>query len=51
VKVVGASLENGLLSIDLAREVPEAMKPAPHLDQRQRQRDDDRPAGSVSQSG
>ena len=27
VKVVGASLENGLLSIDLAREVPEAMKP------------------------
>ena len=27
VKVVGASLENGLLHIDLAREVPEAMKP------------------------
>lgn len=27
VKVVGASLENGLLSIDLVREVPEAMKP------------------------
>ena len=27
VKVVGASLENGLLSIDLAREIPEEMKP------------------------
>jgi molecular chaperone IbpA len=27
VKVVGASLENGLLSIDLVREVPEAAKP------------------------
>ena len=27
VKVVGAKLENGLLSIDLVREVPEAMKP------------------------
>ena len=27
VKVVGASLENGLLHIDLARELPEAMKP------------------------
>lgn len=27
VKVQGASLENGLLHIDLAREVPEAMKP------------------------
>ncbi|MGE0798571.1 MAG: Hsp20 family protein [Lautropia sp.] len=27
VKVVGASLANGLLSIDLVREVPEAMKP------------------------
>jgi len=27
VKVVGAALENGLLSIDLVREVPEAMKP------------------------
>ncbi len=27
VKVVGASLENGLLTIDLVREVPEAMKP------------------------
>ena len=27
VKVVGANLENGLLSIDLVREVPEAMKP------------------------
>ncbi len=27
VKVVGASLENGLLHIDLEREVPEAMKP------------------------
>ena len=27
VKVVGAGLENGLLSIDLVREVPEAMKP------------------------
>jgi molecular chaperone IbpA len=27
VKVVGATLENGLLSIDLVREVPEAMKP------------------------
>jgi molecular chaperone IbpA len=27
VKVTGARLENGLLHIDLAREVPEAMKP------------------------
>lgn len=27
VKVVGAGLENGLLSIELVREVPEAMKP------------------------
>ena len=27
VKVVGANLENGLLSIDLVREIPEAMKP------------------------
>ena len=27
VKVKGASLENGLLHIDLAREIPEAMKP------------------------
>ena len=27
VKVVGATLQNGLLSIDLVREVPEAMKP------------------------
>jgi molecular chaperone IbpA len=27
VKVVGASLENGLLHVDLERELPEAMKP------------------------
>ena len=27
VKVTGASLENGLLVVDLVREVPEAMKP------------------------
>jgi len=27
VKVIGANLENGLLSVDLVREVPEAMKP------------------------
>jgi molecular chaperone IbpA len=27
VKVVSASIENGLLHVDLAREVPEAMKP------------------------
>ncbi len=27
MKIVGASLENGLLTIDLVREVPEAMKP------------------------
>ena len=27
IKVAGARLENGILSIDLAREVPEAMKP------------------------
>ena len=27
VKVVGAALENGLLTIDLVREVPEAMQP------------------------
>ncbi len=27
VKVTGASLENGLLHVDLVREVPEAMKP------------------------
>ncbi len=27
VKVVGASMENGLLHVDLEREIPEAMKP------------------------
>lgn len=27
IKVVGASVENGLLHIDLVREIPEAMKP------------------------
>ena len=27
IKVVGAQLENGLLSIELVREVPEALKP------------------------
>ena len=27
IKVTGAKLENGLLHIDLVREVPEAMKP------------------------
>jgi molecular chaperone IbpA len=27
VKVTGASLENGLLNVDLVREIPEAMKP------------------------
>ncbi|HXZ02509.1 MAG TPA: Hsp20 family protein [Stellaceae bacterium] len=27
IKVVGASLNNGLLHVDLAREIPEAMKP------------------------
>ncbi|HXQ53787.1 MAG TPA: Hsp20 family protein [Stellaceae bacterium] len=27
IKVTGATLENGLLHVDLAREVPEAMKP------------------------
>jgi len=27
VKVVGAKLENGLLTIDLVKEIPEAMKP------------------------
>ncbi len=27
IKVTGARLENGILSLDLAREVPEAMKP------------------------
>lgn len=27
IKVVGANLENGLLHVDLAREVPEALKP------------------------
>jgi molecular chaperone IbpA len=27
VKVVGASMENGLLHIDLEREIPEAMQP------------------------
>src|SRR5437660_6454500 len=27
VKVKGASLENGLLRVDLVREIPEAMKP------------------------
>ena len=43
IKVTGASLENGLLTIDLVREVPEAMKPrkiaitsstAPRLEQK-----------------
>ena len=27
IKVAGASLDNGLLHVDLVREVPEAMKP------------------------
>jgi molecular chaperone IbpA len=27
IKVVGASLDNGLLHVELAREIPEAMKP------------------------
>lgn len=27
IKVTGAALENGMLSIDLAREIPDAMKP------------------------
>jgi molecular chaperone IbpA len=27
IKVVGANLENGLLHVDLVREIPEAMKP------------------------
>ncbi|HZA93584.1 MAG TPA: Hsp20 family protein, partial [Gemmatimonadales bacterium] len=27
VKVVGANLENGLLTVELKREVPEALKP------------------------
>ncbi len=27
MKVVGANLENGLLHVDLVREIPEAMKP------------------------
>ena len=27
VKVVGASMENGLLHVDLVREIPEAMQP------------------------
>ena len=27
VRVVGANLENGLLHVDLVREIPEAMKP------------------------
>ncbi len=27
VKVIGASMENGLLHVDLEREIPEAMKP------------------------
>jgi molecular chaperone IbpA len=27
IRVVGASLDNGLLHVDLAREIPEAMKP------------------------
>ncbi|SEO61138.1 molecular chaperone IbpA [Methylobacterium sp. ap11] len=27
MKVIGARLENGLLSVDLEREVPEALKP------------------------
>ena len=27
VKVIGATMENGLLHVDLEREIPEAMKP------------------------
>ena len=27
VKVIGADMENGLLHVDLEREIPEAMKP------------------------
>ena len=33
VQVTGASLENGLLHVDLVREIPEAKKPPPHFDQ------------------
>jgi molecular chaperone IbpA len=47
VEVKGARFENGLLVIDLQREIPEAMKPAPHSDRRHRpeQRDPDRGQG------
>ena len=32
IEITGAQLENGLLHIDLAREIPEAMKPKNHTD-------------------
>ena len=48
IQVVGAWLENGLLYIDLVREVPEAMKPAQHQDRENRSR---RPEGHRRQSG
>ena len=41
IEITGAQLENGLLHIDLAREIPEAMKPKtiPILDSKGRLRD------------
>ena len=36
VKVVGANVEHGLLTIDLVREVPEQLEAATHRDRRPR---------------
>ena len=44
IKVTGASLVNGLLAIDLVREVPEAMKP-------RSVKIENRPPGGVKQLG
>ena len=49
VVVTGAASENGLLHIDLVREVPEAQKPRDHRDQQGRQ--DDRSRQGADRAG
>ena len=49
VVVTGAASENGLLHVDLVREVPEAQKPRTDRDQRRQARQDDR--GRARQAG
>ena len=52
IKVTGASLVNGLLSIDLVREVPEAMKPRSiTIEKRPASIIENRPASTMKQVG